>query len=117
MNRNLAKVLIAVGTAALVIPFAAGCMNADDGHRAGDPGALLPAPKPPEAEAAQLAATPPGKQLPLRDGGVRAAAGVVRGTTDGISSSFRAVPPAQTACMSTPHRSFPRRPTATRRSR
>ena len=69
MNRNLVKVLIAAGTAALVIPFAAGCMNADDeGRRAGDPGALLQAPKPPEVEAAELAATPKGKLLPLREG-------------------------------------------------
>jgi hypothetical protein len=68
MNRNLARALALAGAAALVVPFAAGCMSSDDGHRAGDPGSLLQAPKPPEVEAQQLAATPPGKQLPLRKG-------------------------------------------------
>ena len=69
MNRNVTKVLVAAAAAALVIPFAAGCMSSDDeGHRAGDPGSLLEGPKPPEVEAQQLAATPKGKQLPLRAG-------------------------------------------------
>src|SRR3954469_14889555 len=69
MNRNLTRVLVLLGAAALVIPFAAGCMSSeDDSRRAGDPGSLLEAPKPPDVEAAQLAATPPGKLLPLRKG-------------------------------------------------
>ncbi len=70
MNRNLARVLALAGATALVIPFAAGCMGSDDddGRRAGDPGSLLKGPQPPEVEAEQLAATPPGKQVPLRKG-------------------------------------------------
>ncbi len=42
--------------------------SGDEGHRAGDPGALLQPTQPPEVEAQQLAATPTGKLLPLRDG-------------------------------------------------
>jgi hypothetical protein len=69
MRRSLSRALVAAAVAALVVPFAASCMNADDeGHRSGDPGSLLASPKPPEVEAQQLAATPPGKQLPLRPG-------------------------------------------------
>ena len=69
MNRGLARVLVLAGAAALVIPFAGGCMSSDDdSRRAGDPGSLLEGPKPPEVEAQQLAATPPGKLLPLRKG-------------------------------------------------
>ncbi len=70
MNRNLTRVLALAAAAALVIPFAAGCMDSDDddARRAGDPGSLLEGPQPPEVEAEQLAGTPPGKQLPLRKG-------------------------------------------------
>jgi copper type II ascorbate-dependent monooxygenase-like protein len=69
MNRNRARLLVLAAVAALVIPFAAGCLSSDDdGRRAGDPGSLLEGPKPPEVEAQQLAATPPGKLLPLRKG-------------------------------------------------
>ena len=58
-----------MAAAALVVPFAASCMDSgDEGHRAGDPGALLQPTQPPEVEAQQLAATPKGKLLPLRDG-------------------------------------------------
>jgi hypothetical protein len=60
--------LLALGAAvAVVVPFAASCVDAgDDGRRAGDPGALLGGPQPPEVEAQQLGATPAGKHLPLR---------------------------------------------------
>jgi hypothetical protein len=69
VKRPLARVLVVAAAAALVIPFAASCMDADDdGRRAGDPGSLLEGQPPPEVEAQQLAATPQGKQLPLRDG-------------------------------------------------
>ena len=71
MNRNRTRVLVLAAVAALLVPLAAGCMSSDDddaGRRAGDPGSLLEAPKPPEVEAQQLAATPPGKLLPLREG-------------------------------------------------
>jgi hypothetical protein len=60
---------VVAAAAALVIPFAASCMGSDeDGRRAGDPGSLLEGPTPPEVEAQQLADTPTGKLLPLRDG-------------------------------------------------
>ena len=70
MRRSLSRILVVAAAAALVVPFAASCMDADDGdgRRAGDPGSLLEGPKPPEVEAQQLAATPKGKLLPLRDG-------------------------------------------------
>jgi hypothetical protein len=61
---------VVAGVAALVIPFAASCMDADsdEGRRAGDPGSLLKPSEPPEVQAEQLANTPTGKLLPLRDG-------------------------------------------------
>jgi hypothetical protein len=63
------RVLLAVAATALVVPFAASCMDAGgEGRRAGDPGSLLQPTQPPEVEAQQLAATPKGKLLPLRDG-------------------------------------------------
>jgi hypothetical protein len=63
------RVLLAAAATALVVPFAASCMDAGgDGRRAGDPGSLLQPTQPPEVEAQQLAATPKGKLLPLRDG-------------------------------------------------
>ena len=69
MKRPTSRILLAVAAAALVVPFAASCMDSgDEGHRAGDPGALLQPTQPPEVEAQQLAATPKGKLLPLRDG-------------------------------------------------
>jgi hypothetical protein len=71
MRRALRRTLVAVAATALVVPFAASCMDSDDdddGRRAGDPGSLLEGEKPPEVEAQQLAATPPGKQFPLRKG-------------------------------------------------
>ena len=69
VTRPTSRVLLAAAAAALVVPFAASCMDSgDEGHRAGDPGALLQPTQPPEVEAQQLAATPKGKLLPLRDG-------------------------------------------------
>ena len=69
MKRPTSRILLAVAAAALVVPFAASCMDSgDEGHRAGDPGTLLEPTQPPEVEAQQLAATPKGKLLPLRDG-------------------------------------------------
>ena len=69
MKRPTSRLLLAVAAAALVVPFAASCMDSgDEGHRAGDPGDLLQPTQPPEVEAQQLAATPKGKLLPLRDG-------------------------------------------------
>jgi len=69
MNRPLSRVLMAVAAVALVVPFAVSCMDSgDDGHRAGDPGSLLKPTEPPDVQAQQLAATPKGKLLPLRDG-------------------------------------------------
>jgi hypothetical protein len=69
VKRSTSRILLAAAAAALVVPFAASCMDAgDDGHRAGDPGSLLQPTQPPEVEAQQLAATPKGKLLPLRDG-------------------------------------------------
>jgi hypothetical protein len=66
--RSARRVLVAAAVA-LVVPFAAACMDAgDDGRRAGDPGALLTPTKPPEVEAQELAAVPKGKLLPLREG-------------------------------------------------
>jgi hypothetical protein len=69
MNRKVSRILMAAVAAALVVPLAASCMDAgDEGRRAGDPGSLLAPTQPPEVEAQQLAATPKGKLLPLRDG-------------------------------------------------
>ena len=69
MTTSRMRILLAAASVALVVPFAASCMDSgDEGHRAGDPGALLQPTQPPEVEAQQLAATPPGKLLPLRDG-------------------------------------------------
>ena len=69
MRRPTSRLLLAVAAAALVVPLAASCTDSgDEGHRAGDPGALLQPTQPPEVEAQLLAATPKGKLLPLRDG-------------------------------------------------
>jgi hypothetical protein len=69
MRRPTSRIVLALATAALVVPFAASCMGSgDEGHRAGDPGSLLQPTQPPEVEAEQLAATPQGKLLPLRQG-------------------------------------------------
>ena len=69
MNRNLAKVLVAVGAAALVIPFAAGCMSPTTRAVApATPARCSSRPKPPEVEAQQLAATPAGQAAPAARG-------------------------------------------------
>ena len=66
---RLSRAVVAAAAVALVLPFAAACMDSDqDGRRAGDPGSMLPGEKPPEVEAQQLSDIPPGKQLPLRKG-------------------------------------------------
>jgi hypothetical protein len=67
--RLAGRLLVAAVLAALVVPLAVSCSDSSgSGRRAGDPGSLLEAPPPPEVEAQQLAATPPGKRLPLREG-------------------------------------------------
>jgi hypothetical protein len=56
------------GSAVLVLALAlAGCVDEGQDRRTGSPTELLQT-KPPEVEASQLAAIPPGKLLPLREG-------------------------------------------------
>ncbi|MBA2956489.1 hypothetical protein GON03_00470 [Nocardioides sp. MAH-18] len=61
--------------AALAVPLAlltalslTGCVQEGQDRRTGSPAEVLAPPDPPEVEAAQLAALPPGKKLPLRAG-------------------------------------------------
>lgn len=70
MRRPSSRVLLGAA-AALSLLVAVSCSDASsepDSRRAGDPGSLLEPPAPPEVEAQQLAATPKGKRLPLREG-------------------------------------------------
>jgi hypothetical protein len=60
----VATVIVAVAALALVLGGSSGV----EGSRAGDPGTLLKPTVPPAVEAQQLANTPKGKLLPLRDG-------------------------------------------------
>ena len=64
MKRNLALIAALV---ALVIPISA-CVSQDQDRRTGSPADVLEQADPPEVQASQLAATKPGKQIPLRQG-------------------------------------------------
>ena len=64
MRRTLALVAALV---ALVVPLSA-CVAEDQDRRTGSPADVLEQPDPPEVQASQLAATKPGKQIPLRAG-------------------------------------------------
>ena len=71
MIQSRSRVLVVVAVAVVVVVAAfvwRGTTSTDQGNRAGDPGTLLK-PEPPAAvQAQQLAATKPGKLLPLRQG-------------------------------------------------
>jgi hypothetical protein len=66
MRRRTA--LLAVPLVLLTALTLAGCVREGEDRRTGSPGEVLRPPDPPGVEAAQLAALPPGKQLPLRAG-------------------------------------------------
>jgi hypothetical protein len=64
MMRRLVALLLAL----VVALSLTGCVQEGQDRRTGSPGDVLDPQDPPEVEAAQLAAIPPGKQLPLRPG-------------------------------------------------
>jgi hypothetical protein len=69
MKATIARILAVVAVAAVVVAVAVAWRGtSSEGNRAGDPGTLLKPTVPPEVEAQQLANTPKGKLLPLRDG-------------------------------------------------
>ncbi|MDX6375355.1 MAG: hypothetical protein QOD98_4343 [Nocardioidaceae bacterium] len=71
MSRRLPRLLLVILAAALVVALAVFmglARSGAEGNRAGDPGSLLKPEPPPAVQAQQLAATPKGKLLPLRDG-------------------------------------------------
>ncbi|MFC7493487.1 MULTISPECIES: hypothetical protein [unclassified Nocardioides] len=64
MRRLVAPVALAL----LIVLALTGCVEEDADRRTGSPSEILDPPDPPEVEASQLAALPPGKMLPLRAG-------------------------------------------------
>lgn len=65
MSRLTTRLGVALALAALTLT---GCVHEGQDRRTGSPTEVLVPEDPPEVEAAQLAALPPGKQLPLRKG-------------------------------------------------
>ncbi len=59
---------LALGLAVVLALVLTGCVEEGQDRRTGSPGEVLKPPEPPEVVASELAALPPGKQLPLRDG-------------------------------------------------
>jgi hypothetical protein len=73
MSRSQSRVLVVSVVAAVIVAVAfvalgLGTSSGVEGARAGDPGTNLKPEPPPEVQAQQLANTPKGKLLPLRDG-------------------------------------------------
>ena len=67
-SRVLVVSVVAAVIVAVAVALGLGGSSGVEGSRAGDPGTLLKPTVPPDVEAQQLANTPKGKLLPLRDG-------------------------------------------------